>query len=622
MTSYVIVGAGAAGLYTAWRLLSGGTLASGDTVQIYEWSDRPGGRIYTYTFPAGVYPSGTQPDRLYSEFGGMRFAVDQGFKKNKKIIEGHVLVQSTIRALNLEDKVVDFDESPQRLYYLRGRHVYENSLDSLWAFQALPYGFNDDFMKFVQANIQPPYTADNLLGAIAALFAPNLGSSNGDRSKWCSYYASGAVTTPAAGVAFPAGTPIRDIGYWNLLYDQFGDEGFDYSADGTGYTSNVINWNAADAMQANNDYGSSTSYMRLDGGYSILFETLASKVKKLAAKFPGSGLLFGEQLTSLSEAANNRTLCTFSKEGQSHEVLADQLFLAMPRRSLELVAAGCSQDYMLNQPAVRYWLDSSIDQPAIKVVMVFDEAWWTSAECAFPPQLFVPKGAPESQGVGGPSITDLPLRMVYYFGNNVPGGPGTKGGPYVLLASYDDMNYSGFWRELEISGDYPVPPPVVRQPLDGPTEVPADSPLTAILLKQLAELHGIALDRIPAPTGVYFQDWGQDPFGAGYHGWSAHYNICQAMDYVRAPYARILGNPDRRTYIIGSCYSFDQAWVEGAFCVAESVLQDFVELKPFVDTDYKLICTATMGEGGPPEATLKATPADRKATHPSRAHRG
>ena len=44
--------------------------------------------------------------------------------------------------------------------------------------------------------------------------------------------------------------------------------------------------------------------------------------------------------------------------------------------------------------------------------------------------------------------------MVYYFANNIPCGPGAKGGPYVMLASYDDMNYSGFWREVELSGDY------------------------------------------------------------------------------------------------------------------------------------------------------------------------
>jgi len=129
--------------------------------------------------------------------------------------------------------------------------------------------------------------------------------------------------------------------------------------------------------------------------------------------------------------------------------------------------------------------------------------------------------------------------------------------------------------------------------LSGPTSLPVNSPLAGIVLKQLAEAHGISVDRMPAPMAVYFQDWGQDPFGGGYHGWAAHYNICRVMDGIRAPYQKILNSPARKTYIIGSCYSFDQAWVEGAFCTAESVLQDFVGLAPVSQyiAGYKLVCT-------------------------------
>lgn len=588
MTAYVIVGAGAAGLYTAYRLLSSGNLNPGvDTVNLYEWSNRPGGRIYTYTFPSSVGSNG-----LYCEFGGMRFATDQNFPNS--IVEGHVLVQQTIVALGLQNKVVPFQQSSNRLYYLRGQNVYEQSLTSV---SGLPYNFNAEFKAFL-ANVPSPYTADNILGQIATICAPNLGSSNADRAKWCNYYANGAITQNSATPSFPAGTSMRDIGYWNLLYDHLGDEGFDYSADGTGYESNVINWNAADAMQANNDYGSTTSYSRLDGGYSLLFEALAEQINSLAANYPGSGINYGQQLGSLAESTtDNTTICTFYQAGfPPTTVAADVLFLALPRRALEMVAEY-SPGYMLNRALMKYLLESSLDQPAIKVVMVFDQAWWLSSadggQCQYAPNL-VPPSLPPAQRVGGATITDLPLRMVYYFGNNVPGGPGANGGPYVLLASYDDMNYSSFWRELELTGDYRVAPSQMRQPLTGPTSVPVDSPMAGLLLKQLADVHGIALENIPAPTAIYFQDWGQDPFGGGYHGWSSHYNICQVMDNIRAPYQKVLpGNSDRQVYIVGSCYSFDQAWVEGAFCTAESVLQDFIGLLPLPNIgSYQLICTA------------------------------
>ena len=131
----------------------------------------------------------------------------------------------------------------------------------------------------------------------------------------------------------------------------------------------------------------------------------------------------------------------------------------------------------------------------------------------------------------------------------------------------------------------------MHQPLTGPTPVHVNSPMAGLLLKQLAEVHDIAVTAIPTPKAIYYQDWGQNPFGGGYHGWSAHYNICEVMDKIRAPYQKVLGG-NRQTYIIGSCYSFDQAWVEGAFCTAESVLQDFFGLPPLNPNigNYTLVC--------------------------------
>jgi hypothetical protein len=604
MADHVVVGAGASGLYTAYRLLKDGALPPGDTVRVYEWSERPGGRIYTYTFPEDVGGEG-----LYCEFGGMRFATDPKFPDSTA--EGHRIVQSLIIDLGLTPRVVPFGKSDNRLYYLRGENVYENDL-TLRKLKKLPYRFNAEFLKFLKTNkVAKPYTADNVIGAIASVFAPGLGDANADRARWCEYFANGTVPEAGATPSFPAGTPARDIGYWNLLYDQLGDEGYDYAADGNGYSSNVIDWSAADAFENNNDVGSTTSFMRLDGGYSILFEALAAAVEELALGYPGSGIFYGQQLTRLQESASDgTTLCTFTDHlgsGGSHTVSADRLFLAMPRRALELVAAGCPGDYLLNDDRVKYYLESSINQPAIKIVMVFDEAWWTDPKiCKHMPQLEWPGGgtAPApAQLVGGPTVTDLPLRMVDYFANNVPGGPGATGGPYVLLASYDDMTFSSFWRVMEETGDYTEAPSTLRQPLHGPTRVAADSPLAHLLVKQLAETHGARVEDMPAPRAVYYQDWGQDPFGAGYHGWAAHYNICDVMDRVRAPYQRILHEPSRHTYVIGSCYSFDQGWVEGALCVAESVLREFLDFAPLnPDLEkYTLVCHSKPQPSEPPK---------------------
>src|SRR5712691_1855925 len=104
MANYVVIGAGASGLYTAFRLLTGGKLQQGDTVQVYEAGNRPGGRIFTYAFPPPMGQHG-----LYAEFGGMRFAVDGKFPT--QIVEGHVLVQNMIVELGLQHLVRPFIES-------------------------------------------------------------------------------------------------------------------------------------------------------------------------------------------------------------------------------------------------------------------------------------------------------------------------------------------------------------------------------------------------------------------------------------------------------------------------------------------------------------------------------
>ena len=75
---------------------------------------------------------------------------------------------------------------------------------------------------------------------------------------------------------------MTDIGYWNLMFDQLGPEGFAYTADGNGYTSNIINWNAADAIQANNEFTPGAEYHTLTTGYSSVFNALFEAILQLS----------------------------------------------------------------------------------------------------------------------------------------------------------------------------------------------------------------------------------------------------------------------------------------------------------------------------------------------------
>lgn len=560
MADYIIVGAGAAGLFTAWRLLKSNRLGPDDSIKLYEWSPTyVGGRIRTHTF------EGPGTSKQYCELGGMRFATDAAFPRS--IHGGHVLVQHLIRELGLASDVERFVESPSRLYFLRGRACSEGEITSGAA--QLPYNF--------ESNRCRAKTADQLLADIAATFAGK-GSTKWTRQQWCEFLTHGAVPGSAGMRAIPGGTPIRDVGYGDLLMALLGEEGLDYVADANGYSSHVMDWNSGDAIRAHKDFGAGVEYSQLRGGYGKLFTALRREIESLSLRHRDSGIAMGHRLLRYDyDTDEQKFLCTFEVDGREAasrrlSVMGDYLFLAMPRRALEMVAENCTPEHLLRQKEVKYYLESALEQPSLRIAMVFDTPWWSDPSiCRHMPRL--------TRGAGGPTLTDLPLRQLYYFGDNGESG-GTGAGPHVLLASHEGLRSSAFWREMERQQDgRKCPRSMDYQPLHGPTEVSPDSPMVHLLIHQLAAVHGADPLNIPMPRQTLYQDWSLNPFGAGHHAWAAHYDVCEAMRQLRAPAQIVL--EQQKLFIVGSCYSFDQAWVEGALCVAESVLRDFLGLPGF-----------------------------------------
>jgi len=191
----------------------------------------------------------------------------------------------------------------------------------------------------------------------------------------------------------------------------------------------------------------------------------------------------------------------------------------------------------------------------------------------------------------GPSITDTPIRQIVYFGNNALD---QKRAPvFGILASYDDEQFTSFWQELELGpgAERKVPISENYQPLEGPRKVPEG--MVKMLRKQLAAVHfGPQSDysAVPEPLEASYMDWSLPPFNAGYHAYAAHYNICDVQQKIRKP-AQLIEGADANIFIVGETYSNDQAWVEGAYCTAESVLNDFFGIKPIIDnTNYPFIC--------------------------------
>lgn len=659
--TYAIFGAGASGLYTAWRLLNGKAngrknakkrLIEGDVLRLYDWgrydfsaqepgSREPGARVCTWHYK-------DNPDNSYLELGGMRYS----FWDGSPMGEGHRLVTKTIEELGLDAFSVPFNESADPLMSLRTRNMYISEVNSN---NPAPYAANN------YAADSPP---DDEFGTIESV-AITATKGPKTRREWCHFFEKGKINTrmPETSV-FQKGDLLKDIGYWNLSYDVLGQEGFQYLADGNGYSSNVVNSHSAQSFSVNNEFTPGTEYKTLTKGFSSLFDGLFKAVKELAIEkgiqleyYPDTRLhsvLHKDKVVHYTTATREAPNAT-----QSHEQ-CQAAFLAMPRSAIEKVAEATRYNSdggedVLNHEQVQLYLESVIMEPSYKIGMFFDSPWWLEGECKYPAKLssyFLTQegvallresGFPaeyldqisaatdpaiidttyndkqsfinvveqcieehltvtqQNQLCGvaeldtiGPSITDMPIRQVVYFGDNARKNNSSKK-IYGILASYDDIQYTTFWKPLELGpkAKRKIPESRDTQPLDGPRR--ATPVMEKMLRKQLAALHfgpQAEFSAVPKPLETRYMDWSLPPFNAGYHAYKSHYDIGDVQQKIRKP-SQLIKGQDAEIFIVGETYSNDQAWVEGAFCTAESVLNDFFGIRPLIDEEhYPFICPA------------------------------
>jgi hypothetical protein len=660
--TYSIFGAGAAGLYTAWRLLDGKPvskndqakqLSKGDTLELYDWGkydfskDDPGTRAAGARVCTWHYKNDKK--NSYLELGGMRYSDWNG--KDDAASEGHRLVTTVIEQLGLKKYSVPFNESTNPLFYLRTKNMYLTDITS-----SNPAPYNVDHFG---AATSP----DNGFSVIQDLAMTPEEAKNITRAQWCEFYQKGTISVELPDTSvYKKGDRMTDVGYWDLMFDQLGPEGFAYTADGNGYTSNIINWNSADAIQANNEFIPGNEYKTLTTGYSsmfnALFETIVKLAKKKGVKFEYNSNTRLHSILQIDKAIHYSIATRANPNKKSGSKTTDAAWLAMPRYAIDLVAQATRyEDHegldVLNHRKVQLYLESAIMQPSYKVGMFFDSPWWAdTVNTPYPAQItayevtedvlkeLAANGFPKKyiaairaatnplivetpytpaaafiqtveqcieerltvkqeelllnfsvRNTIGPSVTDTPIRQVVYFGNNALD---QKGEPvYGILASYDDEQFTSFWQELELEPDAERKVPISEnyQPLEGPRKVPER--MVKMLRKQLAAVHfGPQSDYsdVPEPLEASYMDWSLPPFNAGYHAYAGHYDICDVQQKIRKP-SQLIEGEDANIFIVGETYSNDQAWVEGAYCTAESVLNDFFGIKPIIDnTNYPFIC--------------------------------
>lgn len=186
----------------------------------------------------------------------------------------------------------------------------------------------------------------------------------------------------------------------------------------------------------------------------------------------------------------------------------------------------------------------------------------------------------------GHSITDLPMRQCYYFGTE------TTDSHSLFLASYNDMQTVTFWKalaqtQLDRFESKECTPFSDHNHITGryqkTSKLLASKMMVAEAMDQVRELHGHQA-AIPDPFAAWYKDWTIDPYGGGYHAWKAGVPVNEIMPFMRCPLT------NESIHICGEAYSTQQGWVEGAFCEAEKMLQEYFHLQwpNWLPNDYYL----------------------------------
>lgn len=511
-----VVGGGVSGVYSAWRLQQANP---GKKIVLFEGSNHIGGRLLS------VRP----PDitDMVAELGGMRIlpAVQPRITRLVDVLNQHLPPEGKIE---LYDFPVD---QPQNIAYLRGVHLRLSEFTS-----------NPDKVPYHLSFLERGEMSGSIIVSAIEQIVPGITDpSLGDAER----------RQMAQNASF-MGLPLYKQGFWNVLLRVISGEAYQLGVDAGGYNSTMANWNASDAIPWYlSDFGVSPKYKAFKNGFQQVPTTLAQLFMAADGEVRLNTPLDG------FEWADDGTI---TLRVQGHAISAGTLILAMPRRSLDLLAP-------VSPPLreIELLIGSVTSRPLFKLYTTYTNPWWRAAGYTTPEGRSVPVET-------GRSVTDLPIRQTYYW-PHADGRPVTEG-PAMLMASYDDGNNVGFWDGLRPrrgqawQSDQEVAQPddpFVGDPDGEWSKYKASQRMVQEVARQLAAVHGLSYT--PDVRNAAFRDWGDDPFGGGWNSWNIGVKSWEVKEQIIKPF------DNHALYICGEAYSDAQGWVEGALQTADMMLE-------------------------------------------------
>lgn len=502
-----IIGGGVSGVYCAWRLLDSSTTTP-RSISIFEASPRVGGRLLS------VQPPGL--DGLHLELGGMRYST------------AHHHVQGLVDVFGLESLPFPVLE-PGNIAYLRGHRLRRSDLKDP---EKLPYRIPPEDFRGLDIGFTA-LAAERYLRVVLNRDDVDLQAIDWHR---------------VAKEARFHGHPVTNLAMRFVYERSVSGESRRLSEDSSGYAT-IYHGSAAAGFPWNlRDYHASVEFRRLSNGFCSLIRALRDRFTTAGGTIHLETRLVGFDVEA-DEDGKPVVAFEVERDGVRTAHHARRLILAMPRRSLELLdARGPLLDP--SSTAVRKMIASVTPRPLFKLVLCYRQRWW------------------EEVGVyQGQSVTDLPLRQVYYW-------PAPAPNPGGALMIYNDGQSLEYWESLchhnerfpRLLHHQVGESPDAEECIDWAAH-PAPRIMVEEAHRQLLEMHGVEDRPEHRPYSAAHREWDLDPYGGGSNYWNEFVDAHDVGEGMLQP------RPDVPVFVCGEAYSHEQGWVEGALQVSESLLQ-------------------------------------------------
>ncbi|WP_162417790.1 flavin monoamine oxidase family protein [Cyclobacterium roseum] len=388
----VIVGAGMAGLYTAWRLINEKGY-SPEEIVILEKLNRTGGRLDSDLIQ---FEGAT----VKEEEGGMRFTFDS--------MDNLMALFMTLPTANesgepnpgeelIARQIVPFPMQSggnNRLYF-RGVPFKQKEANSTW-----PQLYN---LTEQEIALSPSEIINSVYNQILAA-NPDFTAKypTAEDRKGPAYWQDFRIGCQWEGLT------MKDWSLWNLFADMgYSNEAITMVYQSSGFNGTFLSqMNGGVAYQLLKEFPADPQFRTLSEGFSTLPNALAAQLSK-------KSIFLNTTVTSLNQSDEEGYTLDYtitnkhSQEEKRGQIQGAKVILALPRLALETLFIRSNTFNVLDKSkSDELWntLQTATNQPLLKINLYYPKAWWYN-------ETLVEKGALEF----GPNFADLPVGSIYPF---------------------------------------------------------------------------------------------------------------------------------------------------------------------------------------------------------------